>query len=276
MAEQLPRPVPPTDCKKTFLAPESTNHSQLSRLSSEWSSSNLIWTADYLQGVPQVGRPGRNRRLAWRLGLYINALGGIPSPYTGQPLPTYAEVLQQQYHRLREELGPGASRAARIAGRAAIRKHGLAKAASKFASPGGSTPDSLRGTVDEPKQQDPPKSRKDTSNVAEPASEVGRRELSNCRRKLRHTNFLTALMHADRLDDDLRIYPCPLCQGLHVGHDPEPRARQRRRIVHELQSLERRLQELERERVRLLTRQSELVAERDRTVHKEKTRCEWR
>jgi hypothetical protein len=82
-------------------------------------------------------------------------------------------------------------------------------------------------------------------------------------------------MHADRLgDDDLRIYPCPLCQGLHVGHDPDPRARECRRIIRELRSLERRLQELERERVRLLARQSELVAERDRAVHKEMTQCE--
>jgi hypothetical protein len=92
---------------------------------------------DYLQGVPQVRRPGRNRRLAWRLSLYIHALGGIPSPYTGQPLPTYAEELQQQYQRLKETHGPEASRAARIAGRAAIRKHGLAKAASEFACSGG-------------------------------------------------------------------------------------------------------------------------------------------
>jgi hypothetical protein len=38
-------------------------------------------------------------------------------------------------------------------------------------------------------------------------------------------------------DDNLRIYPCSMCKGLHVGHDPEPRARERRRIVHELRSL---------------------------------------
>jgi hypothetical protein len=240
-------------------------------------SPTFTWTADHLQGVLKVGRPGRNRRLVWRLSLYINAMGEIPSPYTGQPLPTYAEELQQQYQRLKETHGLEASRDARIAGRAAIRKDGLAKAASEFACSGGSAPDNLRGTVDEPKQQDSPKSRQDTFNESGSASEASPRELSNCRRKLRHTNFLTALMHADRLDDDdLRIYPCPLCQGLHVGHDPEPRARQRRRIIHELQSLERRLQELERERVRLLARQSELVAERDRTVHKEKTLCEWR
>jgi hypothetical protein len=238
-------------------------------------SPNLTWTADYLQGVPKVGRPGRNRRLAWRLSLYIHALGGVPSIYTGQPLPKYAAELQQQYRRLREELGPEASRAARIAGRAAIRKHGLAKAASELVCSGGSTPGN--GTVDEPKQQDPPKSRQETSNVAGPASEASPRELSNCRRKLRHTNFLTALMHAARLGDyDLRIYPCPLCQGLHVGHDPAPRARERRRIIRELRSLERLLQKLERERVRLLARRGELVAERDRTVHKGETRCERR
>jgi hypothetical protein len=213
--------------------------------------------------------------LTWRLSLYIHALGGTPSPYTGQPLPTYAEELQQQYQKLKEKLGPEASRAARMAGRAAIRKHGLAKAASEFACSGGSTPDNLRGTVNEPNQQDSPKSRQETLNGAGSASEVSRRELSNCRRKLRHTNFLTALMHADRLgDDDLRIYPCSVCQGLHVGHDPERRARERRRIIRKLRSLERLLQELEREHVRLLARKSELVAQRDRAVHKEKTRCE--
>ena len=52
-------------------------------------------------------------------------------------------------------------------------------------------------------------------------------------------NFLTALMYADRLgDDDLRIYPCSMCKGLRVGHHPERRTRERRRIMHELQSLE--------------------------------------
>jgi hypothetical protein len=223
-----------------------------------------------------MGRPGRNRRQAWRLSVYIHALGGVPSPYTGQPFTKYVEELQQQYQRLWDELGSESSRVARIAGRAAIKKHGLAKAASEFSCSGGSASDNLRGAVDGPKQQDPPESRQETLNGGGSASEVSRRELSNCRRKLRHTNFLTALLHARLLrDEDLRIYPCPLCQGLHVGHDPERRARKRRRIIHELRSLERLLQELERERVRLLARQIDLVAERDRTVHKEKTRCEW-
>jgi hypothetical protein len=266
-----------THGKTNFLAPESTNHPQLRRLGVDGSSRTVTWTADYLEGVPQVGRPGRSRRLAWRLSVYIHALGGVPSPYTGQPFTKYVEELQQQYQRLREELGPEASRAARIAGRAAIKKHGLVKAASEFSCSGGSAPDNLRETMDEPKQQDPPKSRQETLNEDGSASEASPRELSNCHRKIRHTNSLSALLHASQLhDEDLRIYPCPLCQGLHVGHDPEPRARERRRIIHELRSLERLLQELERERVRLLARQSELVAERDRTVHKEKTRCEWR
>jgi hypothetical protein len=111
--------------------------------------------------------------------------------------------------------------------------------------------------------------------VAGPASEVSRRDLSNCRRKLRHTNFLTALMHAHRLnDDDLRIYPCAVCKGLDVGHDPK--APKHKRLIRELRSLERLLQELESERVRLLARQSELVAERDRIMHKQETRCAWR
>jgi hypothetical protein len=219
-----------------------------------------------------VTRPGRNRRLVWRLTLYIKALGGIPNHHTGQHLPTYVAELQRQYQRLREELGPEACRASRIAVRAAIRKYGLARAASEFACSDRPNLDNVRGPVAEQKQQNSPSRPLVAMNLAEPASVTSRRELSNCRRKLRHTNFLSALLHASQLrDDDLLIYPCPLCDGLHVGHDPERKLRRYRKIVAELRSLQRRLQELEHKRVRLLVRRSELIAERDLAGHKEET-----
>jgi hypothetical protein len=219
-----------------------------------------------------VTRPGRNRRLVWRLSLYIKALGGIPSHDTGEHLPTYVAELQRQYQRLREELGPEACRASRIAVRTAIRKYGLARAANEFACSDRPNLNNVRGTVAEHMQQDSPSRPLVVMNLAELASATNRRELSNCRRKLRHTNFLSALLHASQLqDDDLHIYPCPLCQGLHVGHDPERRARRCRQITAELRSLRRRLQELERQRVRLMARETDLVAERNGFVHKEET-----
>jgi hypothetical protein len=46
------------------------------------------------------------------------------------------------------------------------------------------------------------------------------RNRRNCRRKIRHPHYLSALLHACRLrqDENLIIYPCSVCQYLHVGH----------------------------------------------------------
>ena len=42
----------------------------------------------------------------------------------------------------------------------------------------------------------------------------------NCKRKLRHPHYLSALLHARclRQDENLIIYPCSVCSHLHVGH----------------------------------------------------------
>jgi hypothetical protein len=40
-----------------------------------------------------------------------------------------------------------------------------------------------------------------------------------CERKFRHEHYLSALHHAMQLTEhDLVIYPCGICEGLHVGH----------------------------------------------------------
>jgi hypothetical protein len=40
-----------------------------------------------------------------------------------------------------------------------------------------------------------------------------------CKRKFRHENYLTALHHAMQLSkNDIVIYPCGICNGLHLGH----------------------------------------------------------
>jgi hypothetical protein len=41
-----------------------------------------------------------------------------------------------------------------------------------------------------------------------------------CHKKLRHVDYLTALLHARAIPtENLVIYPCIVCDGLHVGHD---------------------------------------------------------
>jgi hypothetical protein len=45
----------------------------------------------------------------------------------------------------------------------------------------------------------------------------------NCQRKLCHPHYLSALLHARRLQDDtLLICPCRLCHHLNIGHMKPP------------------------------------------------------
>jgi hypothetical protein len=49
---------------------------------------------------------------------------------------------------------------------------------------------------------------------------MGRKKYERqCERKFRHENYLTAIHHAMQLSkDDIVIYPCGICNGLHLGH----------------------------------------------------------
>ena len=49
---------------------------------------------------------------------------------------------------------------------------------------------------------------------------MGRKKYERqCQRKFRHENYLTALHHAMQLaKNDIVIYPCGICDGLHLGH----------------------------------------------------------
>jgi hypothetical protein len=207
-----------------------------------------------------VAIPNRNRRLALRLCTYIKALGVVPLPYEGQALQAYAIVLQKQYESLRHEFGPEASRAALIAGRAAVKKRGFAQIAAEF-------PFSVPPTRKKRRGANKPTDSRPTEQSAPATSRSGsarlrKGELYNCRRKFRHTNFLSALLHARRLpDDDLHIYSCGLCDGLHVGHDPSAPARRRRRITKQLAALQTRIDELDRERTQLRRQQLQLRSE---------------
>jgi uncharacterized small protein (DUF1192 family) len=81
-----------------------------------------------------------------------------------------------------------------------------------------------------------------------------RRLIRTCQHKLRHLDSLAAMKHARELaSGDLLIYPCPVCDGLHVGHEigkgPAKKAKQiRSRLV----EIEKRIAALRQEQGQLL------------------------
>lgn len=81
----------------------------------------------------------------------------------------------------------------------------------------------------------------------------------NCKRKLKHPNYLSALVHAMSLwDDSLVIYPCSVCGGLHLGH---PKAGIRRLTPRQTQEKMAALRKRVRTHQRLAEEHQELVEE---------------
>jgi hypothetical protein len=62
--------------------------------------------------------------------------------------------------------------------------------------------------------------------------------LRNCQRKIRHTNYLSAIQHAAQLpaNENISIYFCPTCGGLHLGHNRFVRTE--KRIARALERME--------------------------------------
>lgn len=201
----------------------------------------------------------KNRRCVLRFALYIDRMGAVPTGYQGQSLAAYAVELQHQYEELRQELGPETSAWARTAGRELIRTEGFAEIQTMLETAGSLSLGSSRakGPIDEHALPMSCPVRNLACN-----ERLLRRAASSCHRKLRHVDFLSAMLHARRLEDPyMSIYPCPICLGLHVGHRQDAQARRRRSIVKELESLERRMLELKRSYAGLLDRRDKLVEE---------------
>jgi len=80
----------------------------------------------------------------------------------------------------------------------------------------------------------------------------------HCRRKLCHPHYLSALMHARRLnDDELIIYPCRICHHLHIGHMKPPlTAYQKKKL-----RLERKIAQARQQLVQLRRNLQKLLAE---------------
>jgi hypothetical protein len=89
------------------------------------------------------------------------------------------------------------------------------------------------------------------------------REVWNCRRKLRHVDFLSALKHASGLgEQDIHIYRCQVCDGLHIGHDPSSeRLKVHKKLRKKLNAIAKRLQVLELEKQQLEDRKRALIAQ---------------
>ncbi len=79
----------------------------------------------------------------------------------------------------------------------------------------------------------------------------------NCRRKLCHPHYLSALLHARKLNDDqLNIYPCGICQHLHIGHMKQSTPQQKKKA-----RLERRIAEVSQQLAQLRCNLQKLLAE---------------
>lgn len=83
------------------------------------------------------------------------------------------------------------------------------------------------------------------------------KERWNCRRKLCHPDYLSALMHARRLNDDqLIIYPCRICYYLHIGHMKQRTPQQTKKL-----QLERRIFQARQQLAQLRRNLQKLLAE---------------
>lgn len=217
------------------------------------------------------------KRAAMRLAVYVRELGGEPAKLRGNAYCEWERALQKQYQQLRESLGKEAGQAARVRGRAVIRREGLSAAVA----------DLLPGTKQTQREKGSGSNSVADQRLAQLAAAPLPMKASAtlaqaaivpnplvCQRKYRHLNFLSAMLHARQIQSPgLHVYPCEFCDGLHIGHDPESEDTQRARTVRkrlrsidkQLAGMERQAAELRRERQTLLAEQGVLTeAARDR------------
>jgi hypothetical protein len=191
--------------------------------------------------------------MAMRYAVYLRFLGADPVQFRHRTYSDYATALQQQYDGLLRTVDPAIARQARITGRALIRKQTLPVAAGDLFCSSDNQDHAVPMTQ---------KSRNPLRETATTAERLGgpaledlptSKDMWNCRRKIHHRDYLSAMQHAAALvDRDLQIYPCNVCMGLHVGHDPNSERQQmRKQIKKKLNLLTRRLDALENEKSQL-------------------------
>lgn len=180
-------------------------------------------------GVSLARRSEKFKCHAMRLVLYIKTMGVEPVPIQHTGYRAWAAALQQQYEKLKAELDPEVFMQARTAARAQIKQHTLPVAAQGLLPPVPNAPPKPR-----PKKTLQVRSRPQKPTAYSPAQNTsapplpertapGRKLVRKCRRKLAHFDFLSALIHARHHsrhfgDHNLNIYPCQVCNGIHIGH----------------------------------------------------------
>jgi hypothetical protein len=209
-----------------------------------------------------VAKRAGQEREAMRFVAYIRAAGFDPMPCDHQSYHSYRACLQRQYGTIRAGMDQESGRQARLAGRRLVRLSTLKGAAGDI------VPNELPSVV----QSNPmcEVRRSPSTNSKIPATSLSsvtttlpgnptKKDLANCRRKLRHVDYLSALFHLIRLGDlGLHAYPCELCDGIHVGHHPD--RVKLRDAKEELASIEARIEALAVEHRKLEDRRTLLFA----------------
>ena len=166
-----------------------------------------------------MAKMGASKRTALRFAVYIRGLGGEPLPFAHKDYRAYAAALHRQYNKLRLAFNPTVVKEARAAGRLRIRRQSLVLAAGN-SLPG--IPSIAHASDDQHNPSHALSLLKTARAQLRRASSMGEVEAENlpktqrqsakdawnCRRKIRHSDYLSAIRHASRLQQqELNIYP---------------------------------------------------------------------
>jgi len=205
----------------------------------------------------------KHLRTGLRFCVYIRAIGGEPVPFRHGSHREWALDLQRQHERLRRGTDPEHVKAAKSSAKALIRQMGYRKAAEEV------VPVQVGGAgVQSPCVHCGDYSHLHAPAIADAIDEAQAAERGDadrlaelqCRRKLRHANYWTAVQHALHLGRDVRTYPCPVCEGIHCGHPPESDlTRQYRRARKRLRVIDKRLVALDEEWIALVQEKKALL-----------------
>jgi hypothetical protein len=198
---------------------------------------------------------------------HIRAAGAEPLPFEQNSYRSYLSSLLRQYNTIRAGMDKESKRQARLAGRALVRLNTLERVAA------GVMPVDLPSAVQSSRASNGGYSVRDSADIpahapiaATAPSRPTKRDVWNCRRKLRHVDYLSALLHLVRLgDQDMHAYSCSVCQGIHVGHDPD--RVELRALSDELASVTARLAALAVEHSQLQERRISLLSLRERLLN---------
>jgi hypothetical protein len=182
---------------------------------------------------------GATQRRALRYAIYIRLLGDEPLSFEHSDYGAYELELHAQFALLCLKAGAHAARSARKRGEDLIRRKGVFATAAELSNPSATALVSARDSA--------------TEERSDGRHSPTRTEKCNCRRKVRHARFWSALSHAAQLHDpNLCVYTCAVCNGLHVGHNrAERRPKAEETVRNQLDAINQAIRQLDRGRIHL-------------------------